>query len=60
MEKYLMKRTTPITPKPKVSAIGHPSSPSEEEISKAIRERAQAHVNDLYSRAKKTTTPTKE
>ena len=55
-----MKRTTPITPKPKAGAIGHPSSPSEEEISKAIRERAQAHVNDLYSRAKKTTTPTKE
>lgn len=55
-----MKRTTPITPKPKAGAIGHPSSPSEKEIEKALRDRAQAHVNDLYSRAKKTTTSTKE
>lgn len=60
MAKYLMKRTTPITPKPKAGAIGHPSSPSEKEIEKALRDRAQTHVNDLYSRAKKTTTSTKE
>ena len=59
MAKYLTKRVTP-TFKPKAGAIGHPSSPSEEEISKALRDRAQAHVNDLYSRAKKTTTSTKE
>ena len=51
--KYLMKRTT-VTPKPKVGAIGRPSSPSEEEIEKALRERAEARVRDLYNRAKRT------
>lgn len=52
--KYLMKRTVPSTFKPKVGAIGRPSSPSEEEISKAFKERAEAHVKDLYSKAKRT------